>query len=106
MAFPKKQAERVFGLKVPCRELDIFKILGFFLEIVWIFFWISWEIFGNFFGGFFLEDFFWRNFFGGFLGGIFWEELLGRFLQGIGFCQDLGVILSRWKEEEGRILDP
>ena len=57
-----------------CRELDIFKILGIFSQ------------------GFFLEEFFWRNFFGGifcekflegFLGGFFWEEFFGRiFLEG------------------------
>ena len=29
-----------------------------------------------------------------------------RFLQGIGFCQDFGVILSQWKKEGRRILDP
>ena len=54
-----------------------------------------------FLGGFFWEDFFWRIF----LGGILWEELLGRFLQGIGFCQDFGVILSQWKEEDFRSLE-
>ena len=43
--------ERVFGLQVRCKELDIFKILGIF--------------------GIFGEEFFWRNFFGVFLGGIF-----------------------------------
>jgi hypothetical protein len=58
---------------VGCRELDIFKILGFF-----------WEIFGNFLGGIFWKEFFGRKFLGGilceeffwgnFLGGILWEE--------------------------------
>ena len=37
-----------------CRELDIFKILGIFLDIVWKlfdFFESFWGIFWNFFGG-------------------------------------------------------
>ena len=53
---------------------------------------------GGFFGRIFFGKIFWKDF----LGGILWEELLGRFLQGIGFCQDFWVILSQWKEEEGR----
>ena len=45
------KAERVFGLQVRCRELDIFKILGIFCEIVWKF-WIFLEIVGEFLGSF------------------------------------------------------
>ena len=47
----KNKPERVFGLQVRCRELDIFKIF----EIFWIF----WgDFFGGFFLGIFFEDFF------------------------------------------------
>ena len=66
--------ERVFGLQARCRELDIFKILEFFLDIWGIFFWrIS-------------------------LGGIFF----GGISRNLCFCQDFWVILSQW-QEEGRI---
>jgi hypothetical protein len=67
---------------VRCRELDIFKNLGFF-----------WEIFGNF------EEIFGRKILGGIfgrniLGGIFWEEFFGRnFLGGIFGRNFLGGIL-------------
>ena len=37
-----------------------------------------WKFFGNFSGGFFWEDFFWRNFFGV----IFWEKFFRRFFLG------------------------
>ena len=61
------------------------------------------EFFLGFFWGFFLEDFLGRIFGGGF----FWEDILSRFLQGIDvFVKIFGIILSQWKEEEGRILDP
>ena len=77
--------ERVFGLQVRCRELDIFKIRnflrnclkkfmifsGFLGGIFWIFLGFFLE---DFFGGFFWEEFFGRNFFGR----IFWEEFFGR----------------------------
>ena len=53
----KKKPKRVFDLKVRCRELDSFKILGFLGEI-----------FGNSMGGFFLEEFF---------GGFFLVEFYG-----------------------------
>ena len=49
-----------------CRELDIFRILEFFSDIVW-------KFFGNCLG-FFLEDFFGR---------IFWEDFLRGFLEGL-----------------------
>jgi hypothetical protein len=49
---------------VRCRELDIFKILGIFLEFFEMILW--YEYFGrNFYGEIFWEDF---------LGGFFWEE--------------------------------
>ena len=49
-------------------------------------------------------DFFGRYFLGGFFGGFFWEDLFRRnYLLEINkefvFCQDFGVILSQWKEE-------
>ena len=56
--------ERVFGLQVRCRELDIFQFLGIFWEIVWNFYGFFEGIFRNFFA-IFLE-FFWNfleNFF-------------------------------------------
>ena len=53
--------ERVFGLQVRCRELDIFKIL----EISWIF------------GGNFLVGFFGGIFLGGMFWDIFWEDFFG-----------------------------
>ena len=62
---------------------------------------------GNFLGGFFLEDFFERIFWEGFFGGIFLVGFLGGILFSIGI--DLFVkILSQWrrKEEEGKNLDP
>ena len=90
LGFYTNKPERVFGLQVLCRELDIFKIIECF------------EFFGEFFGRIFLGGFFWKDFFGGdffggifwndflggffwriFLGGILWEVLLSRFLQGI-----------------------
>ena len=40
--------ERVFGLIVRCRELDIFKILGIFWAFFGHFLGILWEIFGNY----------------------------------------------------------
>ena len=51
----KNKPERVFGLQVRCRELDIFKIVGIFCEIVWNFL----EIVGKFleFFGSFLDFF-------------------------------------------------
>ena len=49
----------------------------------------------EFFGEFFWEEFFWRNF----LGGILWEELLSRNYQGI----DVFVkILSQCTRKEGQ----
>ena len=65
-----------------CRELDIFKILGFFSDIVWKIFGkfleVFLEVFLEFFcriffggGGIVLELFFGRNFLGGFLEGFF-----------------------------------
>ena len=90
-----KSLERVFGLQVRCRELDIFKLFeklfGDFLDLFWIF----WEIFLVFLGlfvkyflvvsfrevilgGYFLENFFWRIFWGeDFLGGFFERNSLG-----------------------------
>ena len=55
-----------------CRELDIFKILGFFLEFFWNFFGIVLELFWIFF-----LFFFWNSFgiyFGIFLE-FFWNSL-------------------------------
>jgi hypothetical protein len=48
--FIQNKPERVFGLQVRCKELDIFKIffgifLDFFLEFFGIFFWEFWGIF-------------------------------------------------------------
>ena len=73
--------ERVFGLQVRCRELDVFKIflrnflrncLEFFLDFLWNFLGIFKRIF---LGRIFLEEFFWR---------IFWEDFFWRiFLGGI-----------------------
>ena len=71
--------ERVFGLQVQCRELDIFKIIEC-LEFWGEFF--SRIFLEDFFGGIFWNDFFGRIFFGRiFLRGNLWEELLSRFLQ-------------------------
>ena len=66
VTFWRKKPERVFGLQVRCRELDIFKIL----EMFWIF-WGEFfsRIFWRYFVGFFWEDF---------LGGFFGEEFFGR----------------------------
>ena len=69
ISIPNKP-ERVFGLQMRCRELDIFKIRNS-LEILWIF----WGFFGicfGFFGGFF---------FGGIFGRILLEDFLN--LKGI-----------------------
>ena len=57
----------------------------------------------EFLGGIFWEDFFGR---------ISWEDFFGRnylvvfFTRNCCFFQDFGVILSKWKEEGRRILDP
>ena len=54
----QNKPERVFGLQVRCRELDIFKIRNFLrncLQIFWIYSGFFEEIF---FWGFFFEDFF------------------------------------------------
>ena len=83
----KNKPERVFGLQVRCRELDIFKIRNFFrncLEIFWIyqgFFWgIFWIFLGFFiiFGGIFWEEFFGRIFWEGFFLKIFLGGFFGR----------------------------
>ena len=69
-----------------CRELDIFKNLGFLRGNLWE---IFWDFFGrNFLGGFFWEEFFGRKFLGGiFLGGFFLEEFFERnSLGGILYC--------------------
>ena len=71
--------EKVFGLQVRCRELDIFKNLGIFEKLFGIFFDFWGNFFGGFFGGIFREEFFERNILGRFFGtiflrGIFWEE--------------------------------
>ena len=72
--------ERVFGLQVRYRELDIFKIRNFFEK----FFGNFLEFFGIFWGNFldcfwrnFLERIFWENFFRRISWGedFFWEEL-------------------------------
>ena len=90
--FTKNKPERVFSLQVRWRELDTFKILEIFWEIVWKLFVFFWNSLGIFFGGFFwgifcwdifLEKIFGRIFFGRiFLGGFFmrnfWEEFFGR----------------------------
>ena len=61
----KNKLERVFGLQVRCRELEIFKILE--------------KCFENFWGNFFVRNFLVGFFVGGiFFGGILWEELLSR----------------------------
>ena len=63
----QNKPERVFGLQVRCRELDIFKIRNFLrngLEFFGFF-----QDFRGVFLGFFLE-FFWRIFLGGFYGRI------------------------------------
>ena len=57
----KNKPERVFGLQVRCRELDIFKIRNF-LDIFGIFEGNILDFLEEFFGGIFWEDFFWRNF--------------------------------------------
>jgi ankyrin repeat protein len=67
--------ERVFGLQVRCRELDIFKIRNFLRNCLKKFIIFSGFLGGIFwiFLGFFLEDFF---------GGFFWEEFFGRIFFG------------------------
>ena len=90
---PGNKPERVFGLQVRCRKLDIFKISRNCLELFWIFegivlVRIFWE---EFLGRIFLGEIFEMIVLGGrnfgvrnLLGGIFWEELFGRnFLGGI-----------------------
>ena len=75
--FDRNKPERVFGLQVPCRELDIFKIgncLRNCLEIFWIFSGNFLDYSWGFFGGIFLEEFFGRIFFGG----SFLEDLFER----------------------------
>ena len=67
----ENKPERVFGLQVRCRELDIFKIL----EMFWIF-WGNFLV--EFFGGFFGGVFFRRNFLEVFFVGFFWEDFFGR----------------------------
>ena len=89
--------ERVFGLQVRCRKLDIFKwfekLLGIFLEFL--------GNFGNFSGFFwrnFLGEMFWEKFFGriffwkDFLGGFFWED----FFEGC-FCE-IFLVGILWEE--------
>jgi hypothetical protein len=96
----------VVGPQVQCRELDTFKILGFFQKFFgnFMYFWgIFWKLFGIFFG-----VFFGRNF----LGEILWEEFFVYILnsaklfeyrrnwfvcQDFGFCQDFVSM-----EKEGR----
>ena len=56
----KKKPERVFGLWVRCKELDIFKILEIFRKIIWNLF----GFWGEFFGRIFWEIIFGRNFLG------------------------------------------
>ena len=74
-----------FGLQVRWRELDIFRILEIYWEIVLKFLGIFWELFVNFLGGF--------------LGEILWEELLSRNYQGF----DVSVkILSQCTRKGGR----
>ena len=58
-----KQARKVFGLQVKCKELDIFKIRNFLRNCL--------EIFSGFFGGIY-------GFFFDFFGTIFWEDFLGK----------------------------
>ena len=71
LIFDDNNPERVFGLQVRCRELEIFKKFIFLLfsgileVIFWIFLGILEEVF---------LVFFWRKFFGGLLGRISWEE--------------------------------
>ena len=60
LAVKKKKPERVFGLWVRCRELDIFKILEIFRKIIWNLF----GFWGEFFGRIFWEIIFGRNFLG------------------------------------------
>ena len=76
------QAERVFSLKVRCRELDNFQNLRNFLRNFLKMFWT----FSGFFFGIFWE-FFWKNcleecFERNFLGGFFWEKFFGRISMG------------------------
>ena len=114
--------ERVFGLQLRCRELDIFKI--FFWEIYRIFFWffgrffcnflgIFWKFLGEFFRGFegcflrkFLGKIFWKDFFGrNLLWGFFCEELFVELFfvfQDFGFCQDF---VSMHKDKKFRSLE-
>ena len=65
--FCENKPERIFGLQVRCRELDIFKLLGNFLHFLEKF----WESLRRII----LEDFFgrilWEDFLRGFLGGFF-----------------------------------
>ena len=61
--------ERIFGLQMRCRELDIFKIRNFW-EIVWKLFGFFGRFFWDFswiFLGFFWSISFWRIFLGGIL---------------------------------------
>ena len=63
----KNKPERLFGLQVRCRELDIFKIRIFLRNCLKIF----WEFFGFFFWNFW----FFLKIFLNFSRGILWEEL-------------------------------
>ena len=87
----KNKPERVFGLQVRCRELDIFKILEIVWEIVWKFFWFFGEIFSRIFRG----DFFWRIFFGGIFSKISDSILKMILVQGLhrSSCLRLGLSL-------------
>ena len=86
--FHENKPERVFGLQVRCRELDIYKIRFFLrncLQIFWIYSGFLGEIFLEdfsgkiFLGGFFREDFFGRIFLEGFFQMIFLGGLFGGF---------------------------
>ena len=87
--------ERVLGLQVRCRELDVFKIRNFLRSCL--------DFFVNFVGNF-LDSYF----FGRIFGRIFWEDFLKTLLKSAKlyesernwwFCQDFGVI-----KKEGRII--
>ena len=96
------QPERVFGLQVRYKELDIFKILQKFWDIFWKFFGFFWEFFGNFLGGFlggiFLEEFFGKIFLEEFfLRGFFWEDFFGRIFLG-GFFGRIFLRGILWEE--------
>jgi hypothetical protein len=88
LIFHSNKPERVVGLQVRYRELDIFKIRNFLRNCL-KFFWI----FSGFFAGIFriFLGFFGRNF----LGGFFWEDFFGRIFMGGFFGRNSLFILLK-----------